>query len=186
MNFSMNDDQRRLVEQNLAVIEKVIWKSIRFDNQNYGLEYDDLYQVGAIGLCKAAVAYEKWDNATFETYAYRVVRNEMLDHIRNVMKKKAAHSKFISDAEQLLAYQKHLNIEHEIRDKFAIQALIDSKTRYSNTTQTGIDALTLRLQGYNGSDIAEKYSVKPNYVSACISRAVKYLREDKDFLSAIK
>lgn len=186
MNDRLTDKQQKMVEEHLAVIEQVIWKGIRFDNKTYGLEYDDLYQVGAIGLCKAAAKYEKWDTATFETYAYRVVKNEILDHLRNVMKKKVDYSRFMSDAELYHNQQSYSHVEREIGDKLALQALADTKDRYSETTQKGIEALALRLQGYNGKDIAEKYRMKPNYVSACVSRALKYLREDRSFLEMIK
>ena len=69
--------------------------------------------------------------------------------------------------------------------QITMQALSDSKERYSDCVRTGIDAITLKAQGYKGVDIADRFGVKQNYLAACISRAQKYLKQDKKFLQMI-
>ena len=59
MDYTLSDEQRKLVENNLSVIDQVIRKRITMNREIPGMEYDDLYQIGAIGLCKAAVKYQK-------------------------------------------------------------------------------------------------------------------------------
>jgi transcriptional regulator len=71
-------------------------------------------------------------------------------------------------------------------EKITLQALNESKQRYGASVRTGIDAITLKAQGYTGVDIAEKMGVKANYISACISRAQKYLKKDEKFLQMIR
>ena len=63
--------------------------------------------------------------------------------------------------------------------------LEESKERYSGSTRKGIEAIELRLQGYTGKDIAQKYCVNTNYITACISRAQKYLKKDDVFCRMI-
>ncbi len=43
MDERLNDEQRKLVEEHLEVIDQVIWKSIRINNRIWGMEYDDIY-----------------------------------------------------------------------------------------------------------------------------------------------
>lgn len=66
--------QQKKVEANLGLVHKVIHDKIHSVGQAYS--YDDLFQIGCIGLCKAA-ATDK--GGTFSTYAYRLIWNEICD-----------------------------------------------------------------------------------------------------------
>ena len=59
-----------------------------------------------------------------------------------------------------------------------LRALQQSKENCSGSVRKGIEAIELKMQGYSSRDIAERYHVKPNYITACISRAQKHLRQD--------
>lgn len=56
MDERLTQEQRELVEENLTVIDSVIKSCVHVNNNICGMEYDDLYQIGAIGLCKAQAA----------------------------------------------------------------------------------------------------------------------------------
>lgn len=58
-------------------------------------------------------------------------------------------------------------------------------TNKSDSVRKGIEAIELKMQGYSGRDIAEWYHVKPNYITACISRAQKHLRQDVVFVRKV-
>ena len=186
MGFSLSDEQRKLVEKNLAVIDQVIRRKISMNREIPGMEYDDLYQIGAIGLCKAAAKYQKKENATFETYAFQVIKNELLDHVRGVLRKEAAKTEFISDEKAYLRHVQRIQRELSLNDSSPIDILLEKRNGVSETTRKGINAMVLQMQGYSGMDIAEKYDVKPNYVAACISRARKYLQNDRKFINAMR
>ena len=186
MDYTLSDEQRKLVENNLSVIDQVIRKRITMNREIPGMEYDDLYQIGAIGLCKAAVKYQKKENAAFETYAFRVIKNELLDHARSVLRKEAARSRFISDEEAYLRQVQGRNNEFTLNERTSIDILLEKRNDVSETTRKGINAMVLQMQGYSGTDIAEKYDVKPNYVTACISRARKHLLNDRKFVNAMR
>lgn len=66
-----------------------------------------------------------------------------------------------------------------------LRALQQSKENCSGSVRKGIEAIELKMQGYSGRDIAERYHVKPNYITACISRAQKYLRQDVVFVRKV-
>lgn len=185
MNYILNDEQRRLVEEHLDIIDKVLRKTVPFNSGLCGMEYDDFYQIGAIGLCKAAVTYQSHFDTAFETYAFRVVKNAVLDHLRSILRKRAAYATFMSEAERYMEQINSPSPDTEMYEKLTLTALSERKVRYADTARKGIDAMVLKMLGYSGRDIAEKYSVKPNYITACISRAKKCLRNDKEFLKMI-
>ena len=70
MKIHLNAEQRKMVEENLPVIQKVISKHVMLNESVDGMGYDDIYQIGSIGLCKAAVTYRSGSDASFQTYAF--------------------------------------------------------------------------------------------------------------------
>ncbi len=67
----------RLIEENLALVRSV---AARFA----GLaEPDDLFQVGAIGLIKAAHAYDPAFGTRFSTYAFPAIAGEIMHFLRS-------------------------------------------------------------------------------------------------------
>lgn len=58
MEFTLNDLQRRRVEDHLALVEQVLRRSIKTNETVDGMGHDDLYQEGCIALCRASVSYE--------------------------------------------------------------------------------------------------------------------------------
>lgn len=65
------------------------------------------------------------------------------------------------------------------------EQLQQSKENCSGSVRKGIEAIELKMQGYSGRDIAERYHMKPNYITACISRAQKHLRQDVVFVRKV-
>ena len=185
MHYHLNDDQRRLVEENLEVVEKVIWKFIHPNRTIHGLEYEDLYQIGAIGLCKAAATYQYGQNAAFHSYAFGIVRNELYDYLRKALRKNKAYGKFVTDEKKELEQYYRIPFDRDMGEILALMTLVDNSEKYSATVRTGIDAMALKVQGFSSKEIAEKFSMKPNHLSACISRARNYLRKDKHFMKGI-
>ena len=56
MEFTLNDLQRRRVEEHLALVEQVLRRSIKTNETVDGMGHDDLYQDGCIALCRAALS----------------------------------------------------------------------------------------------------------------------------------
>lgn len=78
MNQKLNNEQKRLVENNYGLIYSFI--------QSRGLKINDTedwYGTAAIGLCKAALCFDESRGTNFSTFAYIIMDNE----VRNVMKK---------------------------------------------------------------------------------------------------
>ena len=72
--MKLNNAQCTLVTENLRLVHKVIHDKVHSPQQLGMFSYDDLFQIGCIGLCKAA-ATDK--GGVFSTYAYRLIWNEI-------------------------------------------------------------------------------------------------------------
>lgn len=171
-----------LVEDNISVINTVIFSKIIYDNNTYGLEYDDIFQEGALLLCKAAMKYDNQKNCSFKAFAYIVILNGLISYCKKTGKKNKEFFKYTEDLKKTYitlsynAFQKDKIVEIEVL--FFLENL---KKQYSGTAALGIDALMWKVKGLTGSEIADKYNVKPNLVGAWISRALKKLRQNSVF-----
>ena len=65
-------------EEHLGLVKAV---SLRFMNR--GVEYDDIYQIGCIGLLKAAENFNEDLGFKFSTYAYNLISGEIKMFLRN-------------------------------------------------------------------------------------------------------
>ena len=72
--------QQRLVEENLAVVERVLRFNVRVNPCIAGLSYEDLYQEGCVWLCNAALTFDP-ARSSFASYARRVVQNGLIGYL---------------------------------------------------------------------------------------------------------
>lgn len=100
MDERLTQEQRELVEKNLTVIDCVIRSCVHANNNICGMEYDDLYQIGAIGLCKAASRYKQCKQAAFSTYVFHVVKNTIIDYLRGLNTRLRVQSCFLEESER--------------------------------------------------------------------------------------
>lgn len=76
----MTPEHEALVENNLRLVSYVIGKN--FSGVLAYHEFDDLFQIGCIGLIKAAEAFDPEKGCTFATFAYTVIFNEIAMYLR--------------------------------------------------------------------------------------------------------
>lgn len=81
--LSMGDDaiKSTLIERNLRL---VVYIARKFDNT--GVEVEDLISVGTIGLIKAVNSFDTEKKIKLATYASRCIENEILMHLRRVVR----------------------------------------------------------------------------------------------------
>jgi len=70
--------QTRLAEKNVALVKSIVKKYL-----NRGLEYDDLYQLGSLGLIKAIKNYDEKFEVRFSTYAVPMIAGEIKRFLRD-------------------------------------------------------------------------------------------------------
>ena len=162
--------QQKLVEDNLGLVGKVIAQKVRGLHNIPYYTYDDLFQIGCIGLSKAA-ATDK--GGVFSTYAYRLIWNEICDALVYASRK---HSKEDATDDARLtypqeAYEPNMDMKIELYD-----LIKKAKRDVSPSVAIGIDALLLMNDGYSAKDIGVRYGKNANTITALVSKAKKHLR----------
>lgn len=185
--LSLNTGQRKMVEEHLPLVKRVIYKYIIADETVCGLGFDDLYQEGCIWLCKAALTYREDKGAQFAPYAERVVANGLRTYCRltaSKQKRLRSLSDYMDEESNLLSSSEPM--EEEMIAQDILRFLQRLKPQYSGVARLGIEAIEWKVKGLSGAEIAKMYGVKPNAVGAWISRAVQKLKKNVVFLSWIE
>lgn len=73
-----------LIEHNLRL---VVYIARKFDNT--GVDVEDLISIGTVGLIKAVNSFDSDKNIKLATYASRCIENEILMHLRRVVRLRA-------------------------------------------------------------------------------------------------
>ena len=71
-------DEEKLVTDNMGLISMAVKRYIGF-----GVDYEDLFQIGAVGLVKAAKAFDRSKNLKFSTYAVAKIIGEIKTYLRD-------------------------------------------------------------------------------------------------------
>lgn len=77
-DLDLNKNIEKLVEENMALVHSLIKRFL-----NRGIEYDDLFQIGCIGLYNAARRYNKDLGFAFSTYASSLIIGEVKRFLRD-------------------------------------------------------------------------------------------------------
>ena len=185
MIIPMTDIERKLTEDHLSIVAKVIQtltcgcRYVSYD------ERQDLLQIGNLALCKAAMNYD--GNRPFETYAKVVIRNAIYDYWRSLQKERTYTCSMdaIADNETDTSYQQLLadtsslqNWEHEHNLRSIYEYLQTLQNVNCTTIKKGIQALLLQQNGYTSQEISKHYGVPASHVRAWKSKARKYLQQD--------
>ncbi len=178
--MTLTSMQMRIVEENMGLVGKVIKDKVHGLGQSGTPEYDDLFQIGCIGLCKAA-ATDK--GGCFSTYAYRLIWNEICDELarstRLIQKEQATDT---VDAVVAAGTREQSEL-HSSELRYILQ---QAKRKSSGAAQKGITCLELTVQGYSSQEIAKVFRAEAATVRMWMTKARRYLRnipELKEYLS---
>ena len=151
-----------LVEENLGLVWSIVR---RFTGR--GVEAEDLFQIGCIGLCKAA-ATDK--GGCFSTYAYRLIWNEICTALIQTTRRSAEQPMELP----VLEIQ---GINGEFTSTLELEDLLErGESTAKGVAKKGIQALQLQLKGYSTREIGTYLGAPDNYVTAWEAKARKYLR----------
>lgn len=168
--MTLNDAQRKQVEENIGLVGKVIKDKVHGVNGLGIYTYDDLFQIGCIGLCKSA-ATDK--GGCFSTYAYRLIWNEICSAL--ICANRRAGKEISTEPEVLSTYE--AEIVPEQNDGTLTELLDEAERSATGVNAKGIRALRLMVDGYTAREIGEQMGASANNVTAWVSRARRYLRE---------
>ena len=155
----------------MGLVGKVIKDKVRGLNQLGCFTYDDLFQIGCIGLCKAA-ATDK--GGCFSTYAYRIIWNEICDVLIQATK--------CSSREQLLErsdYQdgQNLALADQLQRSEVKAILLDAIHTAPERISNGIRCLLLTQEGYSSKELGQVFCAEPATVRMWMTKARRYLQD---------
>ena len=168
----LSEEEKRLVEDNINLVHKVINDKVKCLNLITAFTREDLFQIGCIGLCKAVVTDK---GGHFSTYAYRLIWNEICDAL-------ITNSKKWRNEVSVETIPENINDDSDIYGSDIYELLKKHIDNASASTKKGIMALIWMQEGYTSKEIGGMYGVKANLVTAWISKAKKYLKNQKEII----
>lgn len=165
--------QQTLVTQNLGLVSHVIETCVSLPYNQSVYDYDDLYQIGCMGLCKAAATTT--GKGKFSTYACKVIRNEIYNAL--IYAARRTHLMYIEAMQE--------RGTENMDDTASSQAILESLERSKQGADTmvckGIEAIVQSARGVPRPDIARSIGVSVNSLRAYISVARKHLKQNQQF-----
>lgn len=171
--------EEQLVKDNLGMVGIILARyDVGYD------ERDDFFQIGCIGLCKAAEGFDRSKNIKFSTYAAQCIQNEILMEFRNRKTKKwkkmcnmlyfSSPVNMHNDNEGLVVediiFDENQNIEakKEIEDMLVhvlnyIVNVLNARDRY---------IVLCRAGDVNQDVIAEELGISQSFISRLEKRAI--------------
>lgn len=176
--MTLTAEQQKKVEQNIRLVQKVINDKVHGPYQLGIYTYDDIFQIGCIGLCKAA-ATDK--GGTFSTYAYRLIWNEICDAL--IYSTRRQVTELSSDMIPLVVEEPTISIA-DVATQLDVQAALKAaKQEASPCVLKGIDAMIQMAEGRSSKEIGNELGVSANLVCAWVSKARKYLKSRPEILA---
>lgn len=170
--MKLNAEQQKKVEDNLGLVNKVITDKVHGPYYLGMYTRDDLFQIGCIGLCKAA-ATDKGGN--FSTYAYRLIWNQICDALIYSTRRIGVETPYETLPMAPEDYDELATVGYDMED-----ALKKAEADAPPSTAKGIRALKLMSEGYTCKEIGEMMDAGDKLVCAWISKARKFLKGRPD------
>lgn len=178
---NIKDQTDELILQHLYLVDIILRSWWHRPNDNPMMDYDDLYQIGCLALCKAAKNFDPSRHIQFKTFASVSIRHMLLDWQRDMIERQPKISDApICDDEYLMPDDSNQLKQFEIYD-----VLTRLRNQYTGTNRKAIDALILRSEGHTNKNIAELFGVKETVLGAWCTRIKKELRKAPEILDLL-
>lgn len=185
-NLELTTSQLEIFNNNQKLIHDVIKKFIT--NPDFCVnEYEDLVQIGSIGLIKAIKTYNP-EKGKFSTYAVNVIRNEIYNGTRKMDKidsHKCDYDDVYIESCASMVYDNSDEFYESYFQEKQTEILSRIAKKYGGVAENGVNAIMLTLEGYTSKDIAEQYGVEPATITSWISRARSKLKNEPEILKLL-
>lgn len=174
--MKLTENQQKTVEENIGLVHFVI-KKLGFSRRKFrNLEYEDLFQSGCIGLCKAAETYDPGYGTAFSTYAYVVIRNEIVvETVKDSKILDCDDLDFITDRETCTESHED-NVINDIMCEEYFRWIQQIYENSSDSRKKYIDVLMMKSQGMKTDEIAKAVNWSVQTVTKAQTRAKRYLK----------
>lgn len=166
----MTLEQQRIVEANMGLVGKVIKDKVHGLGQPGSPSYEDLFQTGCIGLCKAVISDK---GGCFSTYAYRLIWNEICDEL--VRTTRLTQREQAADTIEILANTAQHRLD-PLETSDLRHILEQAKGMARGVTAKGIRCLELTIQGYSSQEIGSIVQAEAATVRMWMTKARRFLK----------
>lgn len=160
----MEQTTDELISKNL----NFVWHFVNKLEPPHPYDEDDLFQIGCIGLIKAARSYDPSKKAKFATYAAKCIRNELYTACQQARKSQVVEVVGLNSELLQKRSQELLSpVEHN--------ALMNDLIRKVSELDDGVVQMT--IAGKSQEAIGSELGLSQSYVSRKLRRAREQLRE---------
>lgn len=174
----------KLIEHNLRL---VVYIARRFENT--GVDLDDLISVGTIGLIKAVNSFNAEKNIKLATYASRCIENEILMHLRRVVRHKSevsfdeplntdweGNELVLSDVMGTDGDVVYKKIENGVENELLIQALnrLNGREKEIMEMRYGLNGKDEKTQ----KEVADLLGISQSYISRLEKKIICRLKKE--------
>lgn len=179
-----NQDDQAAWEEFVAYYRDFIGMVLRKMNL-YSVDIDDLTQEILVKIWKSLPShiYDK-DRARFRSWLSRLIRNQVLNHMRAVQRRDNKHTMAAEDSSlEVLPSHAEPEVEKIVRQEWEVYVVkLALKNISSLFSEGAIRAFTMSMEGKSSAQIAEELGVKPNSVVKLKNRVKVRLAEEIQYL----
>lgn len=180
----MNIDKELLFKDNTKLVHYIIHNKFQgFETYIPGYEYEDIMQVGNIGLWKACMTFNPNKGIAFSTYASRLITNEILMAIRQnknrILNNSLSLNDIVEDGEGGETELGNILIANDDNNQFSISELktyINDKYKDSEIKLNIVNSYI--FEGLSQYEIGKKYKYSQAQVSRILRKFKLSLKND--------
>ena len=168
--------EEEMVRENIALVNHVLKKYVWFN-----AEYEDMFQIGCIGLLKAVRGFDSGKGVEFSTFAVLCIKATIYKHIRHMGAQKRQVNDVIVSLDKLSEENTSLHdILPEDRDCIADvdnSMMVGQLIKAASLTEREFLTIKLTSQGVSQKEIGKVIGTSQVQASRIYRGAVKKMRK---------
>lgn len=167
----LTKEQKEFAEENHNLIYSFLL--------NKGLSFEEYYDIAAIGFCKAVKSYES-SRGSFSNYSYICMNNEIGMHWRRTEQRARGYGVILISLDEPIIGTEDLTVKDTIPHPESVESLLkyDEYLEIINSLPPPMgEMVSLFIQGYSQSEIAQKTGYSQSYVSRLLKRAYRRIKD---------
>lgn len=159
---------------NTSPFVHILVKKFLNASSNIGIERDDLFQEGMLGVLSAVKSFDCSRNISFKTYVAECVRNRLI----SVSRKRSENSVFTSETVSLENSADSVDSSASVEDITIGKERFDRILEYINSklSKKELEVLKLFLSGLSYEEIAERTGTSVKSVDNSLQRVRQKIR----------
>ena len=171
----MENNENNLVEDNMKLAYKIAWDY--YNKFGMTFELEELQSICFIGLTKAARRFDEEKDSAFSTFAYAVMRNELLQFYNRYKDKDKATISLSEPIGEDICIEDVLSsdedLEHAVEKKIRIEKLYEFIGELDKVEQT---IVTGYLRGLTTKQLSEILPIGEKHINTKYRKALNKLR----------